>query len=332
MRHEYCTLFDSNYLFKAVAMLRSLLRHPTSSHLTAFCFDKVAKETIDQLDLPDVSTVSLPQLEAYDRDLLSVKHDRNPTEYCWTATPSLLLHMFENRPDLNEVTYLDADLLFFADPQPLFDEMGDASILITPHRFAEEYKWMAKFGIYNVQFVTFRRNESAMTCLRWWRERCLEWCYRRVENGRFGDQKYLDDWTERFQGVHVLRHRGGGLAPWNITQYRVHELGGRVMVDEDPLIFFHYHDVKLRKRGRHDCAPPGFVISAENRRLVYDPYFDALDGAVGEVRSVVRDFSEGLVPGPSLRDRGRTLRGSVGTLARRRFPRLMRVLRGPERS
>ena len=29
--------------------------------------------------------------------------------------------------------------MFFSDPEPLFDEMGDASVLITPHRYAPEY-------------------------------------------------------------------------------------------------------------------------------------------------------------------------------------------------
>ncbi|MFN3270416.1 MAG: hypothetical protein ACK42G_07510, partial [Candidatus Kapaibacteriota bacterium] len=33
------------------------------------------------------------------------------------------------------------------------------------------------------------------------------------------DQLYLDDWTERFKGVHVMKHLGGGLAAWNVQQY-----------------------------------------------------------------------------------------------------------------
>ena len=118
--------------------------------------------------------------------------------------------------------------------------------MITPHRFSPEYAAQAINGIYNVQFLTFRRDRSGLECLRWWHDRCIEWCYYRLEDGKLGDQKYLDDWPERFDGVHVLEHKGGGLAPWNITQYDVGAIDGRVIVDEDPLVFFHYHRVKLR--------------------------------------------------------------------------------------
>ena len=255
---DFCTLFDSNYLVKAVAMHRSLLRHCPDFRLTAFCFDDEAKAALDELALPRLETVALGELEAADPALLSTKGDRTPVEYCWTATPALPRYLFATRPDLREVTYLDADLLFFSDPEPLFAEMGEESVLITPHRYAPEYAHQIENGIYNVQFLVFRRDGRGEEILQWWHDRCIEWCYYRLEDGKLGDQKYLDDWPERFEGVHVLRHKGGGLAPWNISQYRVEPVGeGRVMVDEDDLVFFHYHRTQLRRRGPTPGSHPG---------------------------------------------------------------------------
>jgi hypothetical protein len=69
----------------------------------------------------------------------------------------------------------------------------------------------------------FDNTEQGLKVLNWWRDRCLEWCFNRFEDGKFGDQKYLDDWTDRFEGIHVLKHLGGGLAPWNVQQYSFFE-------------------------------------------------------------------------------------------------------------
>ena len=328
MRHvrEFCTLFDSNYLVKAVAMHRSLLRHCPAFHLTAFCFDDEAKALLGRLRLPHLTTVGLAELEAFDPALLSTKPDRTPVEYCWTATPALPRFMLGTRADLDEITYLDADLLFFSDPEPLFAEMGSASVLITPHRFPPRYAHEVKNGVYNVQFLTFRRDGRGEHVLGWWHDRCIEWCYYRLEDGKLGDQKYLDDWPKRFEGVHVLRHRGGGLAPWNITGHRVAEREGGLWVDDDPLVFFHFYRVKLLPRG-YDWQPPGYWISRANRRLVYDPYLAALDEARQAVRSVAPGFARGVVPAPTAGERLRRLRDGTATAVVRRVPAVSAVRR-----
>jgi hypothetical protein len=324
MPHEFVTLFDSNYLMKAVAMHASLHRHCSDFRLTAYCFDDEAKAILDELALPNLDTVALAELEAHDPELLATKADRSPVEYCWTATPALPLHLLHTRPHVDRVTYLDADLLFFADPQLLFDAIGEASICITPHRFAPEYEHHAVNGIYCVQWVTFTRDQRGMEALQWWHDRCIEWCYYRLEDGKLGDQKYLDDWPERFEGVHVLEHAGGGLAPWNITRYRLTERVGKVYVDSAPLVFYHYHRLRLLSRG-YDWAPPGYLITDHDRALVYDPYMQALEEARELVRSVRPDFSAGIVPPPTPRERLQALRAKAGGSVARRAPALARL-------
>jgi hypothetical protein len=266
---------------------------------------------LERLQLPRVSLVPLPELEAFDSELAAVKRDRTPVEYCWTATPSLPLFMFGKNPVIDEVTYLDADLMFFADPEPLFEEMGNASVLITPHRFSLESAHHAINGLYNVQFLTFRRDERGLSTLEWWHDRCIEWCYYRLEDGKLGDQKYLDDWPERFAGVHVLRHRGGGVAPWNITSSDIEMGTDGPLVDGQPLIFYHYHRFRLVKDGRHVWRPPGYYIAPSNRRLIYDPYIAELEAAVDGVREVVPGFSAGIEARPTPRERYRLAFASV---------------------
>jgi hypothetical protein len=327
MTRELVTLFDSNYLIKAVAMHASLRAVAGDDvTLTCCCFDERSKRILDALALPGLRAISLADLEAADPELLAVKPTRTPTEYCWTSTPALVRHVLDTRPEVDEVTYVDADLLFFSHPEPLFAEMGDASIGISPHRYAERYKAQEVNGIYCVQFNTFRRDERGLRALDWWRERCLEWCFYRLEDGKLGDQKYLDDWPERFAGVHVLEHKGGGLAPWNVPNYDIRPGGpAGVLVDEDPLVFFHYHRVTLRRRGAADWRPPGYEIGEDVFALVYRPYLRACDEALTLIRTVEPGFDGGLEDPPPLRERVQAARADLGARAAGRFPWLLRV-------
>jgi hypothetical protein len=296
MHREFCTLFDSNYVFKAVAMHESLARHHDDFRLTAFCFDDRAQALIDRLELRGVETVSLPELETFDKELLSTKGDRTPVEYCWTATPALPLFVFDRHPEVDEVTYLDADLLFYSDPEALFEEMGDAAVMITPHRYASEHESEEINGVYNVSWLTFRRDPDGLEALQWWHDRCIEWCYFRYEDGKLGDQKYLDDWPERFRRVHEMENPGGGLAPWNVTRYDLRGGGEEVTVDGTPLVFFHYHGYRLSSQGPPRLGPPAYHLSRSTRRLVYEPYDRALRRAIQRVRDLEPGFSAGLEP------------------------------------
>jgi hypothetical protein len=320
VRREFCTLFDSAYLFKALALYDSLERHCDSFHLTALCFDEEAERVLELLALPHMSTLPLAELERCDPGLVAAKADRSRFEYCCTTTPALPLHLFRTRPELEEVTYIDADLFFFSNPEPLFAEMGDASVLITPHRFPPYLRHYELNGIYNVQFMTFRRDEQGLEALRWWHDRCIEWCYLRLEDGKFADQKYLDDWPERFEGVHVLRHKGGGLAPWNVAAHRLHQVRETAMVDEDPLIFFHFHRMRLRTDGGYDWRAPGYLVPPGAFELVYRPYLLALDLAKQRVRDVDPSFRAGLLLPRDRRQRLRDARANLGAWAARASP------------
>ena len=169
------------------------------------------------LSLANATIISLSQLE--DKDLLRVKSDRTIAEYCWTATPSTIFYVIK-KYNVESCTYVDADVYFYLSPQIIFDELADNSILLTEHRYSHEYRKDEKNnGKYCVQFITFKNDIYGLEALTWWKDQCIIWCYNRHENGKFGDQMYLDDWTTRFRKVHVMQHLGGGLAGWNISQY-----------------------------------------------------------------------------------------------------------------
>ena len=278
MTRYFCTYFDVNYLPRGLALFRSLQRHCPGFELWVLCMDRISHEVLTDLQLTGLHAIALTDYEDGDEALLAAKRSRTLIEYYFTCSPSLPLFILNRYPHVDLITYLDADLFFFADPQPLYEELGTRSIGIIGHRFPPNLRSRERYGIYNVGWVSFRRDDHALTCLGWWRDRCLEWCYDRCEDGRFADQKYLDDWPTRFQGVGVLGHKGANLAPWNLTNYRVHSHGGRVLVDEQPLVFFHFHGLTQIGAGVYDPALADYGTTARRllRRHIYAPYIRAL--------------------------------------------------------
>ena len=242
--YYFCTYFDQHYLTRGLALYYSLRTHCPAFKLWVLCMDHMTYEVLRSLELPGLHPIALDDFERDDEALRNSKQNRSKIEYYFTCTPSLPLFILKNWPDVDLITYLDGDLFFFANATPLFEEIGSASVAIIPHRFAPHIAHLEKHGIYNVGWLSFRRDSHGLACLRWWRERCIEWCYDRVENERFADQKYLDDWPTRFHNVCVVKHKGANVALWNVGNYRLRWVNGTVRVGDQPLIFFHFHGVK----------------------------------------------------------------------------------------
>jgi hypothetical protein len=275
----FCTYFDRNYLPRGLALYRSLREHCPEFKLWVLCMDVETHEALTVLALPEVEPIALQDFEGGDAALLAAKGNRTRIEYYFTCTPALPLYVLNHWPAVDLITYLDADLYFFSSPAPLFEELGTGSIAIIGHRFPPQLRHMEKQGIYNVGWLSFRRDEQGLACLAWWREQCIAWCHDREEAGRFADQKYLDDWPSRFRSVIVLNHPGANLAPWNLNNYHLRSLNtALVLVDDAPLIFFHFHGFRKIARWLYDpgWAWYGVVPSRVLRSEVYDPYLRTL--------------------------------------------------------
>ena len=290
--YNFCTLFDSRYLSRGIALYRSLERVcGRDFHLYIFAFDEKSLAVLRRLNLSSATIISLNEFE--DEALLRVRPTRSAAEYCWTATSSTIQYVLRHY-SVESCTYLDADMMFFDSPRILFDELREDSIIITEHRYSPQYDKEAKSGKYCVQFVTFKNDERGRSALQWWRERCLEWCYNRFEDGKFGDQKYLDDWTTRFHGVHELQHLGGGMAAWNVQQYDVFEKNGKLFGKEKltekefPVVFYHYHYVRLFTDGTVELGR--IKLTEQVKTLLYVPYFYRLEEAKRECLSIDPSF------------------------------------------
>ena len=269
MEH-YVTLFDSLFLPQGLALHRSMERHCDLYTLWILCIDQDAFDRLKILNLPHVQLLNLNDLEC--AELKAVRATRSLREYCWTLTPISVRFVFEADKSIQRVTYLDADTWFRKNPKPVFQELDASSkgVLITDHAYAPEYDVSIESGQYCVQFVSFNRKTGEQVRA-WWEDRCKEWCYAKSEDGKFGDQKYLDQWPILFEViVHIAQNKEWFLAPWNATRFPYGNA-----------IFWHFQGLRLIKKGNRWRAFFGtYPLPKVVREYIYSPYLKDLRYAI----------------------------------------------------
>jgi hypothetical protein len=310
----FCTYFDRRYLPQGLALYESLNRHCSEFRLWVLCLDSGTYESLSALKLPHIDLIELDQLERDDASLQEAKANRSLLEYYFTCTPSLPLFILRNNPAVDLITYLDADLFFFSTVEPLFDEIGNHSIAIIEHRFPPAFRKAQRHGVFNVGWVSFRRDDHGIACLQWWREQCISWCSDKIDGNGFADQKYLDDWPTRFQNVIVLQHKGANLAPWNLANYEISVRAGDVYVDNEPVIFFHFHGLKPLNGYLYSTHLQhyGATASATIVRQIYAPYVRRITSLAKELKR--RHDTSKLAPLPRESAAGRDRALSFSTL------------------
>lgn len=288
MEH-YVTLFDSLFLPQGLALHRSMERHAGAYELWILCMDDSVYETLAEIELPNVRLLKLSCLET--PELSAVKPTRSKGEYCWTLTPFSPRFVFEADATIERVTYLDADMWFRKSPEPIFCEFeaSGKAVLITDHAYAPEHDQSATSGQFCVQFMTFTRGSSEVV-RKWWEDRCLEWCYGRHEDGKFGDQKYLDDWPMRFPDlVHVLTEKELMLAPWNATRF-----------PHGNSIVWHFHSLRITS----NSGDPFSVHLGDYRlprcvqEVVYIPYISDLQNSSVKLEEIGFKYSQQRILNP----------------------------------
>ncbi len=276
---NFVTIFNFSYILSGLALHNSMLRVMSNFTLWIVCYDEKTYEVLSRLKLRNMKLIKLAEVE--NSSLLKVKSERNIAEYCWTLTPFLPDFVFSKDSSVSQVTYIDADLWFRKDPVDIFEEFSKSkkNVLITDHGYSPEYDYSSVSGKYCVQFMVFKKNLSQHV-LKWWQSKCIDWCFAYPDNGRFGDQKYLDNWTNIFNSdVHVLSNFNLTMAPWNANSYNYINS-----------VFWHFHGLKILS-----CKPKlkVYVGSYHIPKLilnkVYLKYLDDLCYGLNLLNSVNED-------------------------------------------
>ena len=286
----YTTAFDLKYLTRGIAMVQSLLEYSPHSMVAVLCLDTGTESAVRELST--LRPIAVLTLDDMNQQIVNqIRSDRPYREFCWTL--SALLCEYHLTRGHEEVVYLDADLYFFSDPEPVLQESRKGDVAAIKHRFPDRLKKYEINGLFNVQWVYFANTLIGRTACRTWFEQCVESCAYLPKKGIVGDQKYLDQWPELYPTFVEIKNPGAGVAPWNHEIGRPYRKESIWRVDgETPLVFYHFHGLKIYNNGHIDMSGAIYSTALKLPIELYREYI----GALTEVYHEFPNLAQGPIP------------------------------------
>jgi hypothetical protein len=289
----FCTILSKARLYQAVAFFGSMYEVMKDFSLFVLCVDDEAYELLKKMNWRNIIITHINDLQ--DAELKSLRVSRKLSEFCWTLKPIFIEHLFINNPTLERITYADSDLFFFSDPAIIFKNQPEASVLLSrsdvfvPSFSPEFTEFMQDLtGKYNSGFISFKNNQEACDCLKWWKEKCIESCSVDLKPGSFGDQKYLDFMPSLFNGIWDIATEGVNIGHWNFAKYRFHVLNGKWYIDDSELICYHFSGFRLISKTE---IAQIYEPSRIDFPFIYSIYKEILKYAISAVEKIDPSFN-----------------------------------------
>lgn len=303
LNNHFCVIVGSEYVLKIIALQQSLMQYSQKYTLWICCIDSPVYSLLKEMNLMNVNLLQVEELE--DSELKAIKKKRKVNEYCWTLKSVLIEYLLVNF-DLPSILYCDGDLCFFSDPNIIFEEWGEHSVFLTPQR---DRDWVEKmYGKYQAGLIGFKNDLYGLKSVGWWKNKCLDWCSAEPEDGKFGDQKYLDFIPIYFPKVKVSNNLGINAAPWNCiynNDYKIEKNKNDIYIETDKLIVYHFACITIFSENDFDLWSLG-EISIPNNILnhIYTPYLERIQFVLKQLKEEFnkntkqflskKDISEGL--------------------------------------
>ena len=253
---------DLGFLPQVLVLHGSLERHGGDCHLRVLTVDRESRDELEQRAGPGLSVVGVEELEASDPEVAQLRSHRPRREYCWTLTPAFCAGAVNVLQPGATLMWVDADIAFYTHPRALTKELAEDSVLLVPHRYDRPYPTSAlphqlaeAYGYYNGGTLVLRSDEVGRAAAARWRQRTIEWCDSRVEPGRYGNQRYLEEMVGQ-PGVRVAASEEIGVAPWNVSSRSIGGTPDAPTADGRQLVFFHFQSLRLRRRWPGLPLPP----------------------------------------------------------------------------
>jgi glycosyltransferase involved in cell wall biosynthesis len=272
-----CTIVSNNYLAYARVLTRSFLEQHPDGRVYVLIVDKpdpTLRYDEEPFTAVFVESLGIPAFPHY-----SFRY--SILELNTAVKPWFLLHLHRTGGH-DRICYFDPDILVTGDLSGIYERLGTADALLTPHITApidddclpSERDFLLS-GVYNLGFLGIAFNERTLPFLDWWHRRLYRLCLHDVEHGLFVDQRWMDFAPCFLARAEIFHDPGCNAAYWNLMHRSLSRRDGAWWVGDSPLRFYHFSGYRFDQ--------PEVISRYQNRfRLSDRPDLQALFREYGE--------------------------------------------------
>ena len=289
-RRAVCTIIANNYIAFARTLIESLLAvHPECACYVLIVdnFEGLIDPAAEKFEIVGMQELGIPDLSSF-----CFKYD--VTELSTAAKPYLLEYLLAER-GVEQLLYIDPDILVTNRLDGLFERLETSDIVLTPHLDTDYPEdgllpndaFILKSGVFNLGFIGVRSSPGVGEFLHWWQGKVYNKCVMDHAKGYFVDQRFIDLLPGLFDSYFVEKDTGYNVAYWNLHSRRLENNDGVWSCNGAPLYFYHFsgyrinqpdaissHMTRYRISDRPDIAP---LFAAYRARLIANGYEESIN-------------------------------------------------------
>jgi hypothetical protein len=292
---NFFTYFSKEFLIQGIVAIDSFLKHNQNASGFVVALDV---ETYTCLSKKyENSRVKLYELGDFPEAkslFSSFLKNRNYLESIISLKPLLMLEFIKKISQNSVLVYFDADIYFYSSLVSLREELSKSEIILSNHLFPKSMMNSIVFGKFNAGLVIFKNTSMSVDKLMEWKSLCIAWCYLHLEDNKFADQKYLDNFS-KVQGVISLKHPGFNNGTYYFKDRRKIKRDyklGVVRIDGSELICFHFHGFRVYSQ----VISTGINRYGKTRkrislfRIIYLPYLKKIRAEMKDINQPTKEF------------------------------------------
>jgi|ETNvirenome_6_85_1030632.scaffolds.fasta_scaffold01427_5 hypothetical protein len=287
-----CTLADSKFAIKFLALRESIRNHTSEYTINLLCLDDDIFKLINN-NCKEVNCHNIKDLLNSDKELKKSQNNKPSFEslnlcggnekgakklqFIWSLASYYSWYCLKHC-NIDDIVYVDADIYFFEDPTRILDLKDFGSIGLIENRVP----YNPVNGLYNVGIVYFKNDKDGQSCAAFWKD-----CLLHDDNeyasayGTCGDQKYLELFPKLYNSVFKIDDYLGHLAPWNIHHHQY--IADKILWNGklQKLLFYHFSNFKEDLKNKtYIPAPRHGILNLKNNKFVfslYEQYFKDME-------------------------------------------------------